>query len=358
MSLPHIDDLIRELPSLQLENSLAPSETACLPLRLQSNAFLLTALAQCRYLLHTWRVLKEVCPLYKKTPAKSSLSLKSLSSMSRTSSVRTDSTFCIGVIGCGRMGSHLVRKLLQDPNLTPDMILVSTRQPDQLQEFESQGVICRFDNIWVANNCDVIFICCLPSQLAPVLLDLSKSYISNVCLLVSLLAGVGVSRIRRAVNTRTNVMRVHFDWNQLSTEDREEICLQNSCVSSRMSSYSLCLVSCPFKGTDCGWFAELVLACMSYSFNGGVVADEIGSLVCSVIADDSVEVKDLLPDIKFDKDVVSKYFDNERDMSNLTSVLANKELRDLLVEKYWQRAREVEPSLLDIARAQTPTKLT
>ena len=356
MSLPHIDDLIKELPSLQLENSLAPSETSCLPLRLQSNAFLLTALAQCRYLLHTWRALKELCPLYKKTPAKSSVSLKSISSMSRTS-VRTDTTFCIGVIGCGRMGSHLVRKLLQDTNLTADMILVSTRQPDQLQEFESQGVTCRFDNTWLANNSDVIFICCLPSQLAPVLLDLSKSYISNACLLVSLLAGVGGSRIRRAVNNHTNVMRVLFDWNQLNMEDREEMCLENSCVSNRMSSYKLCIASCPFKCTECGWFAELVLACMAYSVNGGVVAGEIGSLVCSVIADDSVDVKDLLPDINLDKDAVSKYLDNERNMSSLASVLANKELIDVLLEKYWQRAREIEPSLLDIAKAQTPTKL-
>lgn len=295
-------------------------------------------------------------PLYKKTPAKSSMSLKSLSPMSRTST-RTDNTFCIGVIGCGRMGSHLVRKLLQDPSLTPDMILVSTRQPDQLQEFESQGVTCRFDNVWLANNCDVIFICCLPSQLAPVLLDLSKSYVSNVNLLVSLLAGVGVSRIRRAVNNRTNVMRVFFDWNQLSTEDREEMSSQISCVSNRMSSYVLCVASCPFKCIDCSWFAELVLACVAYSLYEGVVAGEIWSLVCGVIADDSVDVKDLLPDIRFDKEVVSKYFDNGGDMSTLTSVIENKELRDVLVEKYWQRAREVEPSLLDIARAQTPNKL-
>ncbi|KAI6656552.1 NADP-dependent oxidoreductase domain-containing protein 1 [Oopsacas minuta] len=356
MSLPHIDDLIGELPSLQLENTLTPSEIGCLPLRLQSNAFLLTALTQCRYLIHTWKALKEVCPTYKKSSSKSYTSLHTLSSISRTSD-RTDSTFCIGVIGCGRIGSHLVRKLLQDPNITPDMIRLSTRQPDHLQEFESQGVTCRFDNIWLANNSDVIIICCLPSQIAPVLLDLSKSSISNTTLLVSILAGVGVNRIRRALNDRTNVMRVYFDWSHLSLEDRGVMSIDSYGVSNRMSRHKLALANCPFK-TDTGcWFGEFVVSCIAYCLNQLIVASEIGNLVCNLIADESVDVNDLLPDVKFDKKFISKFLEKEGEMTKLGSVLEKKEMRDLLVEKYWQRVREVEPSLLDIAKTQTPTKL-
>ena len=361
MSLPHIDVLITELPSLQLGSTLSPSETACLPLRLQSNAFLLTALAQCRYLLYIWRALKEACPLHVRSPSKfSSSSLHTISSLSRAS--ETDNAFCIGVIGCGRMGSHIVRKLLQDPHITPDMVLVSTRQPERLQEFSSQGVSCRFDNTWVASKADVIFLCCLPSQIAPVLLDLSKSAISHAALLISVLVGVGASRIRRALNNRSNVMSVYFDWNELSVEDREELSQNNSCVTDRMSRHAMCVATTPFKLATAAdtWYVELVLSCVSYCLNQAVVGSEVGGLVCSILANDATNAREIFPGVLYERQFISNYFESEKQnqvvLPKLACVLGKEKLRDILVEQYWQRIREVEPSLLDIAKTQTPTK--
>ena len=354
MSLPHIDELIAELPSLQLERTLSHTEAACLPLRLQSNAFLLTALAQCRYLLHTWRALKDTCPLYTRSPSKSShASLHTVSSLSRVS--ETDSAFCIGVIGCGRIGSHIIRRLLQDPSVTPDMVLVSTRQPERLQEFSSQGVSCRFDNTWVCHKADIIFLCCLPSQITPVLLDLSKSAISHSALLVSVLAGVTGSRVRRALNNHSNVMTVHFDWNELSVDDREELSLDKCFATDRMTTS-------PFKLATASvtWYAELLLSCVSYCLSQAVVSSEIGGLVCTILATEATNAKEIAPAVTFERQFVTSYFENEKQapaiLAKLSAVLDSEQLRDVLTQKYCQRVREVELSLLDIAKAQTPTK--
>ena len=255
-----------------------------------------------------------------------------------------------------------MRKLLQDPFITPDMIIVSTRQPDRLQEFASQGVSCRFDNAWVGSNADVIFLCCLPSQLAPVLLDLSKSAISHAALLVSVLAGVGASRIRRALNNRSNVISVYFDWNELSVEDREELSETSCCVCDRMSRHALCVATSPFRLATAAdtWYAELILSCVSYCLNQAVVGSEVGGLVCSVITNDTIVAKEILPGVLYERQFISKYFEDEKQTSaflaKLACVLAQKELSDILVDKYCERVREVEPSLLDIAKAQTPTK--
>ena len=252
-----------------------------------------------------------------------------------------------------------MNKLLQDPNISPDMILISTRQPDLLEEFISQGVKCRFDNVWVANNSDVIFLACLPCHLSPVVNDLYRSSISRANLLVSLLAGVSSARVRRSLSFRANVTSVYFDWNQLDTEDRV-LLSEDVAPEVRMSSRALCVAGCPFRLELGVWFGELVLACLSCCALHGVASREGVEVVHSLLAEATPDFASCIPGALMEKRGMFSCMEHEEAWSEncdkLSAALRDEKLRDVLVEKYWQRVRENEPSLLDLARESVSTK--
>ena len=74
--------------------------------------------------------------------------------------------FKIGIIGCGHLGTMILTKLLEIAGSFNNLKLyVSTRQPHLLRPFVQEfGVVAEFNNERIVKECDIIFICVLPSQ--------------------------------------------------------------------------------------------------------------------------------------------------------------------------------------------------
>ena len=74
--------------------------------------------------------------------------------------------FKIGIIGCGHLGTMILTKLLEISGSFNNLqLLVSTRQPHLLRPFQQEfGVIAEYNNERIVKECDIIFVCVLPSQ--------------------------------------------------------------------------------------------------------------------------------------------------------------------------------------------------
>jgi len=91
--------------------------------------------------------------------------------------------------------------------ILPENIIVSTRQPSLLKDFSTKfGVKILFDNAYVAMNCDLIFLCCLPYQLDTVVKDFKKPLHGKMLnskkssIIVSILAGITAQRIASTID--------------------------------------------------------------------------------------------------------------------------------------------------------------
>ncbi len=73
--------------------------------------------------------------------------------------------FKIGIIGCGHLGTMILTKLLEIASSFNNLKLyVSTRQPHLLRPFVQEfGIVAEFNNERIVKECDIIFICVLPS---------------------------------------------------------------------------------------------------------------------------------------------------------------------------------------------------
>jgi glutamyl-tRNA reductase len=80
----------------------------------------------------------------------------------------------VGIIGCGQVGTSLLTKLLEVKDQLHNLkLIVSSRQPHLLRPFKQEfGVEVLFDNAKVAAECDIIFVCVLPSQAPEVFKDI------------------------------------------------------------------------------------------------------------------------------------------------------------------------------------------
>ena len=73
----------------------------------------------------------------------------------------------IGIIGCGHLGTMILTKLLEIQGSFNNLqLFVSTRQPHLLRPFQQEfGVTAEFNNERIVRECDIIFLCVLPSQI-------------------------------------------------------------------------------------------------------------------------------------------------------------------------------------------------
>ena len=84
--------------------------------------------------------------------------------------------YTVGIIGCGQVGTTLLTKLLEVKDQFHNLkLMVSSRQPHLLRPFKQEfGVEVCFDNAKVAAECDIIFVCVLPSQAQEVFKDIRE----------------------------------------------------------------------------------------------------------------------------------------------------------------------------------------
>jgi len=116
----------------------------------------------------------------------------------------------VGLIGCGRLGRHVVSSLLHFADVRPDELLVSSRQPSKLASLKNAKIECFYDNRRVAQQCDVIFLCFTPTSLISVA-DEVRDHINPNSLIFSFLSATSTQKLRKMFS-HDQLYRMILDW--------------------------------------------------------------------------------------------------------------------------------------------------
>ncbi|KXB09210.1 hypothetical protein AKJ46_00730, partial [candidate division MSBL1 archaeon SCGC-AAA833K04] len=109
----------------------------------------------------------------------------------------------IGVIGCGNLGSSIIKGLLKSESLKPEAIIASDPDKEKLEELGKLGVKTTTDNQEATEESEVIIIAVKPSLVGKVLEELG---VSKEKLIISVAAGVSTDFLERHTDAR--VIRV------------------------------------------------------------------------------------------------------------------------------------------------------
>jgi pyrroline-5-carboxylate reductase len=128
--------------------------------------------------------------------------------------------FKIGIIGCGHVGTMILTKLLEIQNSFNNLkVIVSTRQPHLLGAFQQEFCVeASYNNERVVRECDIIFMCVLPSQATEVFKEIrlvteerfvmaAKDKSKSRPLFISCLAATGFNKLRLMLTKDTNFLR-------------------------------------------------------------------------------------------------------------------------------------------------------
>ncbi|MFQ6130166.1 MAG: pyrroline-5-carboxylate reductase [Candidatus Hadarchaeaceae archaeon] len=110
----------------------------------------------------------------------------------------------VGFIGCGNLGSSLIKGILNASALRAKELVASDVSDEKLGELEKFGIEATTDNKKLVEHCDVIFIAVKPDIVESVLEETKES--SRDKLFVSVAAGVSTKFIE--TRTRARVIRV------------------------------------------------------------------------------------------------------------------------------------------------------
>ncbi|KAM6961229.1 NADP-dependent oxidoreductase domain-containing protein 1 [Aplochiton taeniatus] len=163
-------------------------------------------------------------------------------SAEKYSSSAKDMGLFVGVLGGGHLGKQLVQVLLDTAGIKPSNINVSTRRPERLEEFSQKGVACYFDNRRLASLADILFLCCLPSDLTKVCADL-HSHLPKNCLVYSFVSAVPVNRLAQLLG-HSFILRPQYDF---VTGDSADMWHTLTHVTVSLEDPALIEASCPFS---------------------------------------------------------------------------------------------------------------
>ena len=104
----------------------------------------------------------------------------------------------IGFIGCGNMGSAMVKGILSAGKVIPSELIVSKKTANKTDELKALGVTVISDNAEVAKKSDVIVLAVKPYQLDEVYGEI-REYIKADQIIVSIAAGVSLSSVEQAL---------------------------------------------------------------------------------------------------------------------------------------------------------------
>lgn len=113
----------------------------------------------------------------------------------------------IGFIGCGNMGSSMVKGILNSGLSTPDHIIASTRTQSASNRLSaSLGIRAAADNAQVAKDSDIIFLAVKPHLYKAVIKEI-RDFIDDTKLIVAIAAGVSHSKLNGFFKKQVKIVR-------------------------------------------------------------------------------------------------------------------------------------------------------
>ena len=105
----------------------------------------------------------------------------------------------IGIIGYGSMGKMLLHKISNNCNVVKDNLLVSNRTIEKLKEVDN--ISTTLNNLEVARNADILFLCIKPIDYMEVLNEI-KDTIKKETLVVSLNGSISFNTIHKVISNK------------------------------------------------------------------------------------------------------------------------------------------------------------
>ncbi|XP_045418711.1 NADP-dependent oxidoreductase domain-containing protein 1 [Lemur catta] len=226
-------DLLEDLESLQFEYGIPEEDSSLLYLQGRYRGLMINACA------HATFFCKLLCNLRESLHENQSSSYLSAGSLHLATPDNKE--LKVGIIGGGHLGKQLARTLLQLVPIPAESLRISTRRPEALDEFQKLGVQCFYRNSNLASWANVIFLCCLPSQLSHICLEIQTS-LEKTCIVYSFVAAVPLPRLKLLLN-HTNILRPQYEC----VEDGANIWGTNKEVATALQDPVIPQATCPYS---------------------------------------------------------------------------------------------------------------
>nr|XP_040131939.1 NADP-dependent oxidoreductase domain-containing protein 1 isoform X2 [Ictidomys tridecemlineatus] len=230
-------DMLENLESLQFASEIPEEDRFWLYLQGRSRGLMIEACAHATFFCKVFYNLRE---LLQKNQNSSSPSTKS-----GDVDMDDNRNLKVGIIGGGRLGKQLARTLLQLVPIPAASLRISTRRPEVLAEFQKLGVQCFYHNSDLVGWANVIFLCCLPSQLPHICIEIQTS-LEKACIVFSFVAAIPIPRLKLLLN-HTNILRPQYHC----VEDFEKIWGANKEITAALQDPVILRATCPYSPDDC-----------------------------------------------------------------------------------------------------------
>jgi pyrroline-5-carboxylate reductase len=113
----------------------------------------------------------------------------------------------VSIIGCGNIGISLLQGLLKDATIPAGNIIVTKRNIGDLAYLTESGVMLTSDNVEAVKDAHLVIIAVKPYNITGVLEELKPHLNPEKHLLISVTAGITISKIRDVVGNAIPVFR-------------------------------------------------------------------------------------------------------------------------------------------------------
>ncbi|XP_004624779.1 NADP-dependent oxidoreductase domain-containing protein 1 [Octodon degus] len=226
-------DILEDLKSLQFEYGISEEDRSWLYLRGRSRGLMIEACAHAVFFCKVFRSLRESVHEHQNSR---SLSVDSIDLASVD-----DGKLKVGIIGGGHLGKQLTYALLRLVPVPAESLRISTRRPEALTEFQKLGIQCFYQNSYLVVWANVVFLCCLPSQLPHICLEI-QNIIKKTCIVYSFVATVPLPRLKLLLNT-TSILRPKYQC----AEDFDNIWGANKEITAALQDPVILRATCPYS---------------------------------------------------------------------------------------------------------------
>ncbi|KAM4832606.1 NADP-dependent oxidoreductase domain-containing protein 1 [Urocitellus parryii] len=298
-------DMLENLESLQFASEIPEEDRFWLYLQGRSRGLMIEACAHATFFCKVFYNLRE---LLQKNQNSSSPSTKS-----GDVDMDDNRNLKVGIIGGGRLGKQLARTLLQLVPIPAASLRISTRRPEVLAEFQKLGVQCFYHNSGLVGWANVIFLCCLPSQLPHICIQIQTS-LEKACIVFSFVAAIPIPRLKLLLN-HTNILRPQYHC----VEDFEKIWGANKEITAALQDPVILRATCPYS-PDGGiilnikWLEGLIYAALNMCTESNVDCRQalqlLNQLFLSVHFKDCMKHEESCPEFQLPHVISKSYVKN------------------------------------------------